>query len=285
MRMEHIPQAKADAADIRDDILRRVAGNTVVGSVVADDDGIIVETTVAAEEARRLGLTLEQILDEGTRVRKGDEIARFCGSPKQVVMAEDVLIGIMAKPSGIATAAYRFVEKAGARLRIVSGAWKKMPVSQKDAIRRAVVAGGALCRMSRHPFVYLDKNYIKLLGGIRASLEAVAGLRDREKVAQLKGRYADIVSEAHEAVQFGADILHIDTGNSEDVRQVVRELIRLGIRDSVTIAYSGNIRLDDMERLKTLDIDILDIGRQIVDAPLLDMRMEVIDNGNTSRKA
>jgi len=41
-----------------------------VGSVVADDDGIIVETTVAAEEAQRLGMTLEQLLDNGNTSRK-----------------------------------------------------------------------------------------------------------------------------------------------------------------------------------------------------------------------
>jgi nicotinate-nucleotide pyrophosphorylase (carboxylating) len=278
-------QAEAIETDIRDNILQRVAGKTVVGCVVADDDGIIVETTVAADEARRLGLTLERILDEGTPVSTGDEIARFRGNPKQMVMAEDVLIGLMAKPSGIATAARRFVEQAGNRLKIVSGAWKKMPASQKDSIRRAIVAGGAFSRMSHRKFVYLDKNYIKLLGGIRASLEAVAGLKDREKVVQLKGRHADIILEALEAVRYGADTLHIDTGNPEDVQRIVEELIRLEIREKVTIAYSGNIRLEDMEMLKALDIDILDIGRQIVDAPLLDMRMEVLDDGNAWGKA
>jgi hypothetical protein len=30
--------------------------------------------------------------------------------------------------------------------------------------------------------------------------------------------------------------------------------------------------------LKGMDVDILDIGRQIVDAPLLDMRLEVIES-------
>ena len=34
-------------------------------------------------------------------------------------------------------------------------------------------------------------------------------------------------------------------------------------------------RLEDIEDLKRVDVDILDIGRQIVDAPLLDIRLEV----------
>lgn len=264
--------------DLRDKILRSVSGKRVVTSIIADDDGIVVETTQVADEAGRLGLSLERILDEGTPVQKGDEIARFHGNPKQVVMAEDMLIGLMAKPSGIATAARKFVKKAGTKPKIVSGAWKKMPASQKDAIRRAVVAGGAFCRISDEPFVYLDKNYVKIFGGIKESLEAVASMAGRKKVVQLKGRHKDIVLEACEAAQYGADILYVDTGRPEDVTRVVQELVRLGRRDKETIAFGGNVRLEDMDTLKALDIDILEIGRQIVDAPLLDMRMEVIDD-------
>jgi len=262
--------------DIRDEILRSVEGKQIVAVIIADDEGIVVETTSAANETRKLGLLLMHILNEGTLVRRGDEIARFRGNPRQVVMAEDVLIGLMAKPSGIATAARKFVEKAGSRPKIVSGAWKKMPASQKDVIRRAVFAGGAFYRMSHDPFVYLDKNYTEILGGIKESLEAVADLGHRRRVIQLKGRYKDIVLETREAVQYGADILYIDTGRPSDVSRVSGELIRLKVRNTVSVAFGGNVRLEDMDMLKALDIDILDIGRQIVDAPLLDMRMEVI---------
>jgi nicotinate-nucleotide pyrophosphorylase (carboxylating) len=254
----------------------------VVASIIADDNGIVAETVSMGAEAERLGLAVERILDEGTPVRKGDEITRFSGDPKQVVTAEDVLIGLLAKPSGIATAAHRFVEKAGDRPKIVSGAWKKMPGSQKDAIRRAVLVGRASYRMTRSPFVYLDKNYVRILGGIRASLEAVAKLKGHERVVQLKGRYKDIALEALEAAEGGADVVHIDTGETEDVRRVRDELARTGMRNKVRIAFSGNVRLGDMDLLRTLDIDILDIGRQIVDAPLLDMRMEVIDDEGTA---
>ena len=34
----------------------------------------------------------------------------------------------------------------------------------------------------------------------------------------------------------------------------------------------------EVEVAEHMDVDILDIGRQIVDAPLLDMRLEVVDS-------
>jgi len=271
---------RVSVPDLRDEILRSVAGKQVVACIIVEDDGILAESDAVASEACRLGLRLQRISTDGP-VRQGDEIVRFVGSAKQIAIAEDVLIGVMAKASGIATAARRFVDQAGGRPKIVSGAWKKMPASQKESIRRAVLLGGASCRITDRPFVYLDKNYIRMLGGIVSSLAAVAGFADREKVVQLKGRYQDIMQEAAEAVGAGADLLHIDSGRPDDVNRVSQALRQLGLRHQVRLAFGGNVRLEDLDRLRMLDIDILDIGRQIVDAPLLDMRMEVCGVADT----
>jgi nicotinate-nucleotide pyrophosphorylase (carboxylating) len=275
--MKQSSSKEAVTTDLREEIFRNVEGKKVTGAILADDEGIVAETNVATNESKKMGLVLEKILDEGTEVQPGDEIARFSGNPIQLVTAEDVLIGLMAKPSGIATAARSFVARANGRPEIVCGAWKKMHASQREPIRRAVLVGGAFYRISRKPFVYLDKNYIEIFGGIGKGLQAVAHMIGRKKVAQLKGRHGGVVAEACEAVEFGADILHIDTGDTADADRVVRELVSLGLRDGVRIAFSGDIRLEDLDDLKEMDVDILDIGRQIVDAPLLDMRLEVID--------
>jgi nicotinate-nucleotide pyrophosphorylase (carboxylating) len=263
--------------DIQDDILQNAADKKVTAAIVTNENGVVAGTDCAVQEAQRLDLTVQTVISEGSRVTTGDHIIRFCGNPKQVVMAEDILIGLIAKPSGIATAASRFIEKAGKRLNIVSGGWKKMPPTEKDMIRCAIAAGGASFRISREPFLYLDKNYTAILGGIRETLAAVAHLRGFVKVIQLKGRYGDIAAEAMEAVTFGADILFIDTGFPDDVVKVSRELIESGTRSRVRIAFGGGITLDGMDALTRLDIDIIDIGRQIVDAPLLDIRLEVLN--------
>lgn len=262
--------------DIRDDIFGGIADRKVTACIVADDEGLVVETPAVAYEAKALGLTVRHILAEGSRVKHGDEISPLDGRPKQIVMAEERLIGLIAKPSGIATAARRFVEEAGQRPEIVAGAWKKMPWPQKEVIRRSVVSGGANCRITNAPFLYLDKNYVRMLGGIRQCLGAVAGLGGYLKVIQIRGEYNDIDLEAGEAVSHGADIIFIDTGRPDDLSRTVGKLRQLGWRDKVRVAFGGGIRLEDVASLKTLDADILDIGRPIIDAPLLDMRMEVI---------
>ena len=266
-----------ETLDVRDEILRKVEWKRVTAAILVDEEGVVSGIASAKEEAHKLGLSVLRTVPEGSHVRKGDEVIRFSGTPRQIVMAEEILIGLLAKPSGIATNAHKFVKATGGKPKVVCGAWKKMPPSLKDMIREAVIAGGASSRVEPHSFAYLDKNYVELLGGIKKSLEAVAYLSNVSKVVQVRGRYQDIVSEACEAAESGADIIFIDTGKPNDVRPVVERLRQLGLRDKVKIAFGGGVNLGAIGELKTLDIDILDIGRQIVDAPLLDMKLEIID--------
>lgn len=262
--------------DIRDEIFRCKVGRQYSAVILAADHGILAETKAAAKTALELGLSFNEFPNDGTEVHPGNEIVRITGGPKQIAMAEDRLIGTMAKPSGIATSAKRFSDLAGARPRIVSGAWKKMPLSQKEAIRRAIVVGGAGGRICDEPFLYLDKNYVKILGGLAACLDAVAGINGHVPVIQLKGD-EDIGEEACLAARHGAGIIFIDTGWPGDLDLVSRALNQAGLRSGVELAFGGGVRLDDIELLKTMDVDILDIGRPIVDAPLLDMRMEILE--------
>jgi nicotinate-nucleotide pyrophosphorylase (carboxylating) len=263
--------------DVREEILRYTRGEQATAAVIVDDEGIIAGTTAAKKEADNLGLSLEKTLNEGSHVTKGDEVIRFSGTPKQIVMAEETLIGILAKPSGIATSASRFVKATGGRPRVVCGAWKKMPPCLKDDIRAAVVVGGAFYRMVPESFIYLDKNYLSLLGGIKAGLAAVSHLNGHAKVVQVKGRYADVASEACEAAKHGATVVFIDTGRPDDVKLVAEVLIRRGLRSRVEIGFAGGVTMETVSELRGLDIDILDIGRGIIDAPLLDMRLEIVD--------
>lgn len=269
--------------DLRDSIFQSITDQTVTAVLSADDDGVIVGIPDFLQTAADLGLDVRFVVDDVTWVEAGEKIAEFRGAPKQIAKAEERLIGMLAKPSGIATHTRRFVEAAGDDLRVVSGAWKKMPMVLKHVIRHAIRAGGADFRITRVNFVYLDKNFVRMLGGIRQTLEATRHITDHEKVIQIKGHYDDVVDEAVEAAQAGAHIVFIDTGEIDDIDRVSAGLAAVGLRDQVVIAYSGNVQLADIAALKDKDVDRVDIGRAIVDAPLLDMKLDVtaIDQGST----
>lgn len=263
--------------DLRDAIFQSIEGQTVTAVLRADDDGLIVGIPDFQQTANDLGLDVKFVVDDATRLRAGDRIAEFSGAPKQIAKAEERLIGMLAKPSGIATQTRKFVEAAGDDVRIVSGAWKKMPMVLKHVIRHAIRAAGADFRITRVNFVYLDKNFVRMLGGIRQTLQATAHIKEHEKVIQIKGSYNDVALEAIEAAEAGAHIVFIDTGAMDDIDRVSAALKKAGLRDRVVLAYSGNIQLSDIAVLREKDVDRVDIGRAIVDAPLLDMKIDVIN--------
>jgi len=262
--------------DLRDIILKSVSHKTATAIITADGNGIISGVGSAVEEAEKLGLKVVDSLNEATLVEKGMQVMKLKGVPKQAAMAEDVLMGVMAKPSGIATEVKRFVEKAGNCTQIVCGAWKKMPYAMKDDVRQAVISGGAFPRITPDPLIYLDKNYTRFFGGIKETLDAVSHLNGHVRVIQVKGMFNDIESEAAEAAEKGASIIFIDSGKEEDITKVSEALKSKDLRANVKIAYGGGIRYGDIDRLKNMDVDILDIGTAILNADLLDMKFDVI---------
>ena len=265
----------SDADDIRDEIFRLLDGREVDATIEAAEAGILACVDEAVQRGRELGLRVEACREDGDELTSGDPVLRLRGPAKTITIAEETLIGVISKPSGIATAARRLVEEAAGRIRIVGGAWKKAPPSIKPSVRRAIEVGGANGRMADHPMVYFDKNYVRMLGGLRGALEAISHLEDHQKVVQLMGEEASLFEETQLAVSLGATTLLVDTGVPADIKPVVDALEAIGARNDVMVAFAGGVQHGDLDELVRLGAGALCIGRSIVDAPLLDMRLTV----------
>ncbi|MGH2937428.1 MAG: hypothetical protein ACRDPE_04825 [Solirubrobacterales bacterium] len=264
------------AGDPRAAIFASIADRLFTASLTAADAGIVTPVGTAVATAEELGLSVTLRIDDGASVAAGEEILSLRGTARQIALAEERLIGLLAKPSGIATAASRFVARAGSELRIVSGAWKKLPFSQKEMLRGAIAVGGVEPRITTPPFVYLDKNFVAMLGGPERTMAAVAELDDHRRVIQIEDPTMAVV-----AARGGADIVFVDTGRHADVSDAASALRKAGLRDRVELAFGGGVRLEDIDALRRLDLDVVDVGRPIVDAPLLDLRLSVIDDGGS----
>ena len=123
--------------------------------------------------------------------------------------------------------------------------------------------------------IYLDKNYIRMLGSIPQALAACASFHEYTKVVQLRGESATVAWETQAAVRGGADILMVDTGAREDLECCLSELAAMGCREHIKVAFAGNVKLTDIPELSER-ADILCIGKEIVDAPLLDWKLDVM---------
>ena len=275
--------------DIREKIFSLYGNAVVTAGIYAEADGVVAGISRACAQAAAIGLNVDYSVTDGNEIFCHDLIMRFSGTPVQICEAEDTLISEISKYSGVATAAKAFVN-AAANTEIVCGSWKKMPKEIKGKLRDAITLGGASVRICKDPMVYLDKNYVAILGGIQKALMAVKDISGRKKAIQVKGRYenGDIVREALTAVYSGADIIYVDTGNIRDlqsisvaVRTALSELgSELGTERHVKIAFGGGVTLAQVPDICAAGADIIGVGRAIIDAPLLDLKLEVTNVDN-----
>lgn len=261
--------------DIRENIFVDHLDRSVTAVVMAEAAGVLSGINRGRSAMESLGLTFSTIFSEGDKIHMGQEIARVMGSPVQIAMAEEQIIGALSKSSGVATAARQARTRVNSRCRVVSGGWKKMPLEIKDLIREAVYHGGIDQRILEGPFVYLDKNYVRILGGVRHAVQSAVSL-GREIVVQVRGETGPVEEEAVAAAQAGAGVVMVDTGRQDDLSRVIRTLATKGLRSRVKIAFAGNIRLEELDTLSQMDLDAVDIGYAVLDAPCLPMRFDVI---------
>lgn len=261
---------------IRDVLFQTISGKRFRAVLTAERAGILSGVEAARARAVELGVELELCKEEGAAIGHGERIGNLVAGPKEIAMAEESVIGTLAKASGIATAAHTAVLLADGRAEVVSGSWKKMPPEVKNMVRAAITAGGASFRITTPPMLYLDKNILRMLGGIPEALAACAPFPGHTKVVQIRSEDGDVADETAQALAGGAAILMVDTGKREDLARCTACLREKGGRGDVKVAFAGNVKLTDIPALVEEGADILCIGKEIVDAQLLDMKLDVI---------
>lgn len=265
----------AECRDVREDIFREHLERSVTATVTVEANGVLSGLDRSKVIAEGLGLTFRTDLQDGQMVSQGAVVASVSGNPVQIAKAEELLIGALSKTSGIATASRKAKSMVSSNCRIVCGGSKKLPHEIKSFVRKAVADGGLDVRMLAQPFLYLDKNYVRILGGVKAALETVAPLK-RPTVIQVRGESQPIDEEALEAVRGGAKVIMVDTGRRDDLDRVAQAMRTSGVGSNVELAFSGNIDLDDLAEICSAGMEVLDIGYAILDAPCLPMRFDVV---------
>jgi len=270
-------QGDTEMTDIRDTLFATISERKYRAVLTPERDGILSGVDDAMKAAAELGVIWQSTYKEGDALKTGIPFAALIAYPKEIAEAEEKIIGTLAKASGIATAARLAVTVAAGKVEIISGSWKKMPPCLKMQVRRAVITGGAQFRICEPPMLYIDKNFVRMLGSVAEALRAASAIQDTQKIVQLRGELASIAEETRQAIQGGANILMVDTGRVKDAQECLQELEARHCRQQVKVAFAGNVHIADISAMIKLGIDKLCIGKDIVDAGLLDMKLDVVE--------
>ena len=109
-----------------------------------------------------------------------------------------------------------------------------------------------------------------MFGGVAAAVTAARELRNGPVSVQVVD-----VGQALRAVDAGAAVVMVDTGRLADLEAVCAALPAHGL--AVRVAFAGGVDASQLQRIADIGADIVDIGRAVLDAPLWDLHLEVVD--------
>lgn len=245
-------------------------------TIRAQEEGLFAGSASLLRLSAELGLDVDRAIPDGEFLRAGTPVFHGSGQPQQVARAEETLLGVIGKPSGVATAASVFRRQGGGRIEVVCGAWKKVAPEIRMELRTAIGTGGVGVRMTGEPFIYLDKNHVRMMGGVGPAIRRAREFDPaRLIVVQLRGERQRVGLEAGAAFRAGARILMVDTGDLADLEEAAGEALLGGWRREVRLAFAGGVTPDRLPAVIAAGADIVDVGRAIIDAPLLDFRLDV----------
>ena len=244
-----------------------------VGMVRAKAEGALAGTDVAMAVFKRLDpdLTTQTLLEDGSTLSPGDDIARLEGAAASILRAERIALNFLQRMSGIATATRQYARAVeGSKSRIVDTR-KTVPglrYLDKYAVR---MGGGYNHRLNLADGVLIKDNHIQALRSRGMELKEIIQLALSRASHTIKVEVeVETLEEVKQAVEAGAHIIMLDNMNVDTMRRAV-ELIQ----GRAVVEASGGITIDTVRQVAETGVDLISIGGLTHSAEALDISLDL----------
>lgn len=251
--------------------------------VVARRPGVVAGLPAAAvvATAAGTGLTFAPLVADGAAVAAGDTLATLAGPTRGILAAERVILNLLGRMSGIATATRRLVDAvAGTRCRVYDTR-KTVPgwrLLDKYAVR---AGGGWNHRMGLYDAILIKDNHLAAAAAAGLSPgDAVRRGRDFVRGSFPPARAAGMVveieidseSQLPDVLAAGPDVVLLDNMRVDELARCVA--VRDARAPRVVLEASGGIRPDTVAAIAATGVDRVSTGWPTHDAPWLDVALD-----------
>ena len=280
-----IPSALAALADgwIAADIPKFDVGGFVVGSerttatLMCKSPGVVCGTPFATAVIERCGCTVVWLKAEGDVVTEEEAgskvvVANVEGPARSLLQCERTALNVLARASGVATAARKVSERVAAKgwAGKVCGTRKTTPgfgLVEKYAL---LVGGAGTHRMDLSAMVMLKDNHIWAVGSITTAVRKARSAGGFSTKIEVECRD---LAEAKEAAAAGADICMLDNFTPEEIHRDAALLKEL--YPHVVVEASGGITLDKIEGYLSPAVDVISQGSLTQGYTVVDFSMKL----------
>ena len=233
------------------------------------EDGVLAGGEVAKEVFRRFDpeLKVEVLMEDGTRVKKGDIAMIVSGRVRSLLQTERLMLNIMQRMSGIATTTSRYVERLkGTKTRVLDTR-KTTPglrMLEKAAVK---IGGGCNHRIGLFDMILLKDNHVDFAGGISNAINRCHEYLEKNNLKlkiEIEVRNFDELQQALDCG--GIDRIMLDNFTPADTKKAVDIIAGRYETES-----SGGITFDTLRDYAECGVDFISVGALTHSVKGLDM--------------
>jgi nicotinate-nucleotide pyrophosphorylase (carboxylating) len=234
----------------------------------ARDAGVIAGLQAArltcAEVDPTLGL--EVLTADGTRVGKGDLVARLTGPVRSILMAERTVLNFMGRLSGVATLTAAYVAAvAGTRARIADT--RKTTPGLRALEKQAVRLGGGLNhRFGLDDAILIKDNHIAACGSVSEALRRARAAVQHLRKIEIE---VDTLAQLDEVLTGPPDVILLDNMDVPTLAEAVRRVAGRAVTEA-----SGGVSLTTVASIAATGVDVISVGALTHSAPNFDLGLD-----------
>jgi nicotinate-nucleotide pyrophosphorylase (carboxylating) len=238
------------------------------------EEGILAGIRVAEELFSTIDkdLKFDLILEDGTSIVPGDVAFYIAGRQQSILKAERLVLNIMQRMSGIATATHEYALKIKGLKTMILDTRKTTPglrFLEKEAVR---IGGGMNHRMGLYDMILLKDNHIDYAGGIPNAIHKTRKYLRNNNLklkVEIEARSIDDVKTI--LATGGVDRIMLDNFSVNDTLEAVKE-----ISGRYETESSGGINLSTIRSYAECGVDFISVGALTHHIKSLDMSLKAI---------
>ena len=243
----------------------------IVARIISRQNGIVAGVQYAKEifQSRNCKVTIHR--RDGQAVSPNQNILTISGDIYPVLSCERTALNLMSRMSGIATKSNMYAKKihaANPKVGLYSTR-KTAPglrIFDKDAV---AIGGGHRHRMSLDQMVMIKDNHIAASDSL---LDLIRLAKQRHKKIEVE---VESLHHAVMAAREGADIIMLDNMSPAQIKNIIKKLKQLKLRNKIKIEASGGINISNVSQYARSGVDMISIGRLTSSVDGLDLSLEV----------
>jgi nicotinate-nucleotide pyrophosphorylase (carboxylating) len=247
------------------------ADTRIAAAIVPRQPGVLagLDAALMTFELLDPALKIESLCADGTRLERGQPVARISGAARPVLAAERTALNLLCRLSGVATATRALadaIEGHKAKIVCTRKTTPGLRILEKEAVR---LGGGANHRFGLDDAMLIKDNHVAMAGGVRPALRRAKEAAGHLVKIELE---VDTLDQLAEALDEGVDAVLLDNMDPPTLRRAVDMVGGRAITEA-----SGRITRETAPAIAAAGVDLISSGWITHSAPILDLGLDIAE--------